>query len=505
MRNAGKPGARKPGAGTLESRNAGRVLAIPSLGRYHPARQRAGTPGMNGEAPAAPRAVRRIDVPRRASPTHLLVGAHERAPPFFGGPMNASRRLTSLASTRSRQQGDSPLATHLPPHPPASALPPHPPVTALSPLSPRRPLRPRRPPRRFPPLLPLHALLALPAALALGCSMFDTGMSEAKDLQRVGVSAQAEILSIGETGLTVNDDPVITLGVEVRPADRPAYRATIKRLLVSRLEIPQFQPGRVIPVRFDPRDPTRVSFDLGPPRAASTGDPFVDHFTPSQSASGSPLVTPPPTPALYRGSDDEAGDTRALIENEYLPLGTSSFTGGDADPHQAAQQGKKLGAALVVLYGQVRETPDAPLAPLPFHPRPPGAEASGAAVADTSGATATIGSLPPWPPEDHEATYWARSQPPVLGIMSRPLDQQEKDRLLRSDGIVVELVTNGSPAAAAHLQQGDVIIAIDGKAILDPRAVPAFLRSIAGRRVRIDLLRDGAPHTLEVQLNPAAP
>jgi hypothetical protein len=368
---------------------------------------------------------------------------------------------------------------------------------------------PSRARTRFPLLLPLLVLLVLLSGLALGCSMFDTGMSEAKDLQRVGVSAQAEILSIGETGLTVNGNPVITLDVEVRPADRAPYHATIKRLLVSRLEVPQFQPGRVIPVRFDPRDPSRVSFDLGPPRAASTGDPFLDHFTPSQSNVGSSLVPPPPTPALYRGSDDEAGDTRALIENNYLLLGSSSFTGGDADPHLAAQQGKKLGAALVVLYGGLRETPDAAaLAPLPFHPRPPGAGGAGASgepAADTAGAAATIGSLPPRDAADHEATYWGRNQPPLLGIMSRPLDQQEKDRLLRSDGIVVELVTNGSPAAAAHIQQGDIILAIDGKAILDARAVPAFLRSIAGRRVRIDLLRDSTPHTVEVQLNPAAP
>ncbi|HEY6321535.1 MAG TPA: PDZ domain-containing protein [Thermoanaerobaculia bacterium] len=363
-------------------------------------------------------------------------------------------------------------------------------------------LRPLRQLRPLPLLLPLLVLLS---GLALGCSMFDTGMSEAKDLQRVGVSAQAEILSIGETGLTVNANPVITLDVEVRPADRPPYRATIKRLLVSRLEVPQFQPGRVIPVRFDPRDPSRVSFDLGPPRAASTGDPFVDHFTPSPSNLGSSLVAPPPTPALYRGSDDEAGDTRALIENNYLLLGSSNFTGGDADPHLAAQQGKKLGAALIVLYGGLHETPDASLAPLPFHPRPPGAGASGQPAADTAGAAATIGSLPPRPAADHEATYWGRNQPPLLGIMSRPLDQQEKDRLLRSDGIVVELVTNDSPAAAAHIQQGDIILAIDGKPILDARAVPAFLRSIAGRRVRIDLLRDSTPHTVEVQLNPAAP
>ncbi|HYL04838.1 MAG TPA: PDZ domain-containing protein [Thermoanaerobaculia bacterium] len=351
-------------------------------------------------------------------------------------------------------------------------------------------------------LLLFMRLLPL-AALAAGCSIFDTGMSEAKDLQRVGLPAQAEIASIGETGLTVNDNPVITLDVEVRPADRPPYRATIKRLLVSRLEIPQFQPGKVIPVRFDPKDPSRVSFDLGPPKAAKTGNPFVDSFTPQQVVA-SALAPPPPAPALYRGGADDAADMRALIENDYVPLGVAAFTGGAADPRQAVQQGQRLGAAVVVLYGEVQAAPDASPEPLPFHPRPPGGDgASAAPAADTAGAQATIGSLPARPRSEHKASFWAKSRPPVLGIMNRPLNDQERTRLLRNDGLVVELVTNNSPAAAAHIQQGDVIIAIDGKAILDPLAVPAFLQSIAGRKVRIDLLRDGAPHAVEVQLNQA--
>jgi hypothetical protein len=173
--------------------------------------------------------------------------------------------------------------------------------------------------RALSPASAVLALLLSLAGLALGCSMFDTGMSEAKDLQRVGLPAQAEILAIGETGLTVNDNPVITLDVEVRPADRPPYQATIKRLLVSRLEVPQFQPGRVIPVRFDPKDPSRVSFDLGPPKAAKTGNPFVDNFVPQQGFVAGSLAPAPPTPALYRGGAADKADTRALIEAAALP------------------------------------------------------------------------------------------------------------------------------------------------------------------------------------------
>jgi hypothetical protein len=335
--------------------------------------------------------------------------------------------------------------------------------------------------------------LLLVWGLAAGCSMFDTGAGEEKSLQRVGVPAQAEILSIAESGLSVNDNPVVVLEVEVKPAGQPAFRATIKRTLISRLEVPQFQPGRVIPVRYDPRDPSQVAFDIGPPKSARTGNPFADNFTAEVTNGASPLP-PPPSPSLYRGGADDAADGRALIENGYVPLGAAEFSGGAADPRQAASQAQRVGAAVVVLYGSLAAAPGAgDLAPLPFH------------EAAAAGGAGTIGSLPASSKAEHKATYWAKNRPPILGVYTRPLDDQEKARLRRKDGIVVDLVDARSPAAAAHIQQGDIILAIDGKTILDPLAVPAFLQSVAGRMVRLDLLRNGAPLTVHVQLNPGAP
>lgn len=91
--------------------------------------------------------------------------------------------------------------------------------------------------------------LLLPLLLA-GC----TGLYYSNaDLQSTGVLAEAEILEHWKTGISVNDEPVIGLKVRVKPADRPPYEATIKRVLISELDIPRFQPGEVIPVRFDPK------------------------------------------------------------------------------------------------------------------------------------------------------------------------------------------------------------------------------------------------------------
>ena len=118
-------------------------------------------------------------------------------------------------------------------------------------------MNPDPPKIRTAPFLLLLALLA-------GCAMIDrmSGVSLAKELQATGVAAPAEILRLWDTGITVNHDPVVGLEVEVRPADRPAYRARIEKTLISRLDVPQFQPGKVIQVRFDPKEPGRVAVDV---------------------------------------------------------------------------------------------------------------------------------------------------------------------------------------------------------------------------------------------------
>jgi len=119
---------------------------------------------------------------------------------------------------------------------------------------------------RFPPFpRPLRRFAGLSLLLALaGCGMVDrmTGVSVAKQLQVSGTAAPAEILQLWDTGITMNKDPVIGLEVEVRPADRPPYKAKIEKSLISRLDIPQFQPGKVIQVRFDPQAPERVAIDV---------------------------------------------------------------------------------------------------------------------------------------------------------------------------------------------------------------------------------------------------
>ena len=97
-----------------------------------------------------------------------------------------------------------------------------------------------------------------------GCSAIVgrfSGRNEACAILAIGVPASARIVRLVDTGITINDDPVVEFILEVTPESGEPYTAST-RALVSRLDVPAVQPGRVVPVKVDPADPSRVALDL---------------------------------------------------------------------------------------------------------------------------------------------------------------------------------------------------------------------------------------------------
>ena len=79
-------------------------------------------------------------------------------------------------------------------------------------------------------------------------------------LARIGVPAEAVILSIAETGWTLNDNyGLARLRLQVEPSGGgDAYEVTIKSY-INRFDVPSYQPGARLPVMVDPTDRTRVA------------------------------------------------------------------------------------------------------------------------------------------------------------------------------------------------------------------------------------------------------
>ena len=88
-----------------------------------------------------------------------------------------------------------------------------------------------------------------------------SGRNEACAIISIGTPATGRVLRLIDTGTTINDDPVVEFVLEVTPPDGKSYEAHTKAL-ISRLDIPAVQPGRVFPVKFDPQNPNRVALDI---------------------------------------------------------------------------------------------------------------------------------------------------------------------------------------------------------------------------------------------------
>jgi hypothetical protein len=115
-------------------------------------------------------------------------------------------------------------------------------------------------------IAPLLAVLVLTTGCISASIDGYTGESQAHTLRQTGVPAWATILRIWDTGITLNDDPVIGMEVEVQPEEGDPFRAVIPKSRISRIAIPQFQPGKEIAVRYDPRDSSQVALDDPPVR-----------------------------------------------------------------------------------------------------------------------------------------------------------------------------------------------------------------------------------------------
>ena len=108
------------------------------------------------------------------------------------------------------------------------------------------------------------ACLGLLLASAGCASIVDnfSGRTEACQILAIGKPATGTITRLIDTGTTINNDPVVEFVVRVAPADGATPYEGRARARVSRLDVPAVQPGRVVPVKYDPQAPARIALDL---------------------------------------------------------------------------------------------------------------------------------------------------------------------------------------------------------------------------------------------------
>ena len=70
-----------------------------------------------------------------------------------------------------------------------------------------------------------------------------------------GLDASAEVLSVADTGATINMNPVVELKLTVTPTAGPIFETTA-RTMVSRIAVPR--KGDKINIKYSPMDNTQI-------------------------------------------------------------------------------------------------------------------------------------------------------------------------------------------------------------------------------------------------------
>jgi hypothetical protein len=113
----------------------------------------------------------------------------------------------------------------------------------------------------------------------------------------------------------------------------------------------------------------------------------------------------------------------------------------------------------------------------------------------------TLPPMPPMPPRPEVPGLMPKHT--WLGVSNKKLSEEtiKAQRLPVKEGVEVIEVIEGSPAKTAGLLTGDVITALDGKAVTDPGALSNMVREYKpGDKVKITYYRDGKKKNASVTL-----
>lgn len=86
------------------------------------------------------------------------------------------------------------------------------------------------------------------------------GMASNRNVLQTGVSAPAVILSVQDTGVTMNDNPQARIRLRVMPMGGDAFEAEVTQI-VGRFQVAMLVPNASVMVKYDPNDKTKVAIE----------------------------------------------------------------------------------------------------------------------------------------------------------------------------------------------------------------------------------------------------
>ncbi len=177
-----------------------------------------------------------------------------------------------------------------------------------------------------------------------------------------GLAGQATVVEAAETGMYVNERPMVKLTLNVMLPGRPPY--TIEhREVVPLIALGMITPGSTLPVAVDPVDPHKLAIDWSGETQARAMKPTAGNYgVPASAPGGMPM----PNTLSAMGTSAAPNTLQPLAPGSPAPMGNLSTTTLD----------------LSALYGQMA------LAGIAFTPGTAGGQAQSVIISATGGGDA---------------------------------------------------------------------------------------------------------------------
>ena len=85
-------------------------------------------------------------------------------------------------------------------------------------------------------------------------------MAGNRNVLQTGVSAPAVILSVQDTGVTMNDNPQARIRLRVMPMGSEPFEVEVTQI-VGRFQVGMLIPNASVMVKYDPNDKTKVAIE----------------------------------------------------------------------------------------------------------------------------------------------------------------------------------------------------------------------------------------------------
>ena len=241
-----------------------------------------------------------------------------------------------------------------------------------------------------------------------------------------------------------------------------------------------------------------------------------------QGQDTSNLIFTTEEPKLIMGSNNLEDDKLKMLENGYIPIGYSDFTGPKFNENQAIDKAKELKASVVIVYSKfvdaqsgvrpvvlpdVKTTQSSGQATAYGSAYGSGGYASGSATAYGTGTTTTYGTKTIYQPYSIDrfaqgAVYWVKRKSSIFGAGFADLTPELKQKIGSNKGVLITAIGNETPAFSADILRGDIIRKVNNNDIVDAKQFAGTIDSNANKKIKITLLRDGKEIVKEVKLNP---